>query len=154
MIFFSIGNLRTASTLYALSIQRELSIFEFSETLLLWTVGFNKTYKETHNNLLTTNCIYSTALWLFIYKMIHTIVGLGYTSICIVLSVTFFFIDLVEENRQLKEQKTCKICLNAEVGVVFQPCGHLCCCVQCASAVQKCPICRKQISGSVRTFIP
>lgn len=66
----------------------------------------------------------------------------------------FFFIGLEEENRQLKEQKTCKICLNAEVGVVFQPCGHLCCCVQCASALKKCPICRKQISGSVRTFIP
>lgn len=61
---------------------------------------------------------------------------------------------LEEENRQLKEQKTCKICLNAEVGVVFQPYGHLCCCVQCASALQKCPICRKRISGSVRTFIP
>lgn len=110
--------------------------------------------KKTRNIWLATNGIYSSALWLITFKMIHKIVGLVYNSICIVLSVTFFFIGLEEENRQLKEQKTCKICLNAEVGVVFQPCGHLCCCVQCASALQKCPICRKRISGSVRTFIP
>lgn len=62
--------------------------------------------------------------------------------------------DLVEENRLLREQKTCKICLDAEVGVVFLPCGHLCCCVMCAPAVRQCPICRADIRGTVRTFIP
>lgn len=39
---------------------------------------------------LATNGIYSTALWLITFKMIHKIVGLVYNSICIVLSVTFF----------------------------------------------------------------
>nr|XP_034334885.1 death-associated inhibitor of apoptosis 2-like [Crassostrea gigas] len=62
--------------------------------------------------------------------------------------------DLEEENRLLREQKTCKICLDAEVGVVFLPCGHLCCCVMCAPAVRQCPICRAEIRGTVRTFIP
>ncbi|XP_061171223.1 baculoviral IAP repeat-containing protein 7-like isoform X1 [Saccostrea echinata] len=62
--------------------------------------------------------------------------------------------DLVEENRLLREQKTCKICLDAEVGMVFLPCGHLCCCVMCAPAVRQCPICRAEIRGTVRTFIP
>ena len=66
----------------------------------------------------------------------------------------FLFIDLAEENRLLREQKTCKICLDAEVGVVFLPCGHLCCCVLCAPAVRQCPICRAEIRGTVRTFIP
>lgn len=62
--------------------------------------------------------------------------------------------ELEKENRILKEQKTCKICLDEEVGVVFLPCGHLCCCVNCAPAVNLCPICRTGIKGSVRTYIP
>ena len=44
--------------------------------------------------------------------------------------------DLVSENTRLKEQRTCKICMDGEVGVVFLPCGHLCCCVNCAPALK------------------
>ena len=40
--------------------------------------------------------------------------------------------ELVDENMRLKEQKTCKVCMDAEVGVVFLPCGHLVVCVNCA----------------------
>lgn len=47
--------------------------------------------KKTRNIRLATNGIYSTALWLITFKMIYTIVGLGYNSIRIVLSVTFFY---------------------------------------------------------------
>ncbi|XP_033739618.1 E3 ubiquitin-protein ligase XIAP-like [Pecten maximus] len=61
--------------------------------------------------------------------------------------------DLSEEIRTLKDQKTCKICLDAEVGMVFLPCGHLCACVTCAPAVQHCPICRCDIRGTVRTYM-
>ncbi|KAK3098075.1 hypothetical protein FSP39_015924 [Pinctada imbricata] len=61
---------------------------------------------------------------------------------------------LEEENRKLKEQKTCKICMDEDVGVVFLPCGHLCSCVNCAPAIVHCPICRTPIKGSVRTYIP
>ncbi|XP_060072902.1 baculoviral IAP repeat-containing protein 2-like [Ylistrum balloti] len=61
--------------------------------------------------------------------------------------------DLSEEIRTLKDQKTCKICLDKEVGMVFLPCGHLCACVTCAPAVQHCPICRCEIRGTVRTYM-
>ncbi|XP_076078107.1 baculoviral IAP repeat-containing protein 7-like [Mytilus galloprovincialis] len=54
---------------------------------------------------------------------------------------------------QQNDMITCKICLENEVGIVFLPCGHLCCCVQCAPAVQQCPVCRAQIRGNVRTYI-
>ncbi|KAJ8314476.1 hypothetical protein KUTeg_006626 [Tegillarca granosa] len=62
--------------------------------------------------------------------------------------------DLEKENKMLRDQKTCKVCLDKEVGMVFLPCGHLCCCVSCAPAVRKCPICRGDIKGTVRTYIP
>ncbi|KAJ8321193.1 hypothetical protein KUTeg_001257 [Tegillarca granosa] len=61
--------------------------------------------------------------------------------------------SLIEENRQLKEQTLCKICLDESVSMVFLPCGHLCCCSQCAPALRKCPICRVFIRGTVKTYL-
>lgn len=60
---------------------------------------------------------------------------------------------LAEENRQLRQQKDCKICFNSEMGVVFLPCGHLCCCQTCASGVPHCPVCRANINSRVPVFI-
>ncbi|XP_059152420.1 baculoviral IAP repeat-containing protein 7-like [Physella acuta] len=60
---------------------------------------------------------------------------------------------LMEENRLLKEQRQCKICMDEEVCVVFLPCGHLVCCSTCAPALTSCPICRAKIRGTVRTYI-
>lgn len=60
---------------------------------------------------------------------------------------------IIEENRNLKEQKLCKICLDEDVGVLFEPCGHICCCASCAVSIQQCPICRQPISKSVKAYI-
>ncbi|XP_077525639.1 death-associated inhibitor of apoptosis 2-like [Haemaphysalis longicornis] len=60
--------------------------------------------------------------------------------------------DLAEENLRLKEQWLCKVCLDAEVGVLFLPCGHLVACPACASALTSCAVCRREILGMVRTF--
>jgi len=61
--------------------------------------------------------------------------------------------DLETENARLKEQRTCKVCMDGEVGVVFLPCGHLICCVNCAPSLKDCPVCRSNIQGTVRTFM-
>ncbi|XP_022903791.1 death-associated inhibitor of apoptosis 2 [Onthophagus taurus] len=60
--------------------------------------------------------------------------------------------SLEEENRQLKEARMCKICMDAEVGIVLLPCGHLTSCVQCAPNLKDCPLCRAPIKATVRTF--
>jgi hypothetical protein len=57
------------------------------------------------------------------------------------------------ENRLLKEQRMCKICMDSEVSIVFLPCGHLVSCPKCAPALLSCPICRVAIRGSVRTYL-
>ncbi|XP_030375195.1 death-associated inhibitor of apoptosis 2 [Scaptodrosophila lebanonensis] len=62
-------------------------------------------------------------------------------------------ISLEEENRQLRDARLCKVCLDDEVGVVFLPCGHLATCNQCAPSVTNCPMCRAPIKGFVRTFL-
>ncbi|XP_061193576.1 uncharacterized protein LOC133201789 [Saccostrea echinata] len=58
---------------------------------------------------------------------------------------------LKQENKELKDLTICKICLDEKVSIVFLPCGHLVSCPQCAPALTKCPICRKNIKGTVRT---
>ncbi|KAL5010541.1 hypothetical protein ScPMuIL_012846 [Solemya velum] len=57
---------------------------------------------------------------------------------------------LKEQNRELREKKLCKICFTEALSIVFLPCGHLCCCVQCAQPMKKCPICREVIKGRRR----
>ena len=62
-------------------------------------------------------------------------------------------VDLELENRRLKDQRTCKICMDREIRVVFLPCSHLISCVKCAPALKDCPLCRHQIFGTVKTYI-
>ncbi|XP_067674541.1 baculoviral IAP repeat-containing protein 7-B-like [Haliotis asinina] len=61
--------------------------------------------------------------------------------------------SLLEENERLKQQTMCKICLDKEVSIVFLPCGHLVCCVECAPALRKCPMCRANIRGTVKAYM-
>ncbi|XP_046571622.1 baculoviral IAP repeat-containing protein 7-B-like [Haliotis rubra] len=60
--------------------------------------------------------------------------------------------QLEEENRALRDENTCKVCLDRTSCVVFLPCGHLVTCAECAPALSKCPICRAHIRGTVRTY--
>uniref|UniRef100_A0A8C6MIB2 RING-type E3 ubiquitin transferase n=1 Tax=Nothobranchius furzeri TaxID=105023 RepID=A0A8C6MIB2_NOTFU len=55
--------------------------------------------------------------------------------------------------RQLQEERTCKVCMDKLVSIVFIPCGHLVVCEDCAASLRHCPICRAVIRGSVRAFM-
>lgn len=61
--------------------------------------------------------------------------------------------SLLEENQLLKEARTCKVCMDKEVNIVFLPCGHLVCCQDCAPELRICAICRALIRGTVKTFL-
>ncbi|XP_066527042.1 baculoviral IAP repeat-containing protein 7 isoform X7 [Hoplias malabaricus] len=58
-----------------------------------------------------------------------------------------------EQLRQLQEERTCKVCMDKLVSMVFIPCGHLVVCTDCAASLRHCPICRAIIRGSVRAFM-
>lgn len=47
----------------------------------------------------------------------------------------------------------CAVCLDEPLSVMFQPCGHCACCVTCASALDKCPICRGPIVNTTKIFL-
>ncbi|KAM9178305.1 baculoviral IAP repeat-containing protein 7 [Mergus octosetaceus] len=57
-----------------------------------------------------------------------------------------------EQLRRLQEERTCKVCMDRDVSIVFVPCGHLVACGECALNLRLCPICRAVIRESVRTF--
>uniref|UniRef100_V9KD44 RING-type E3 ubiquitin transferase n=1 Tax=Callorhinchus milii TaxID=7868 RepID=V9KD44_CALMI len=62
-------------------------------------------------------------------------------------------LTMEEQLRRLQEERTCKVCMDKEVFVVFIMCGHLVVCTDCAPSLRKCPICRGTIKGTVRTFM-
>jgi hypothetical protein len=62
-------------------------------------------------------------------------------------------LTVIDENRQLKEARLCKICMDEDVDTVFLPCGHLVSCNSCARSLRNCPICRTFIRGTVKTFL-
>ncbi|XP_076082660.1 baculoviral IAP repeat-containing protein 3-like [Mytilus galloprovincialis] len=59
---------------------------------------------------------------------------------------------ILEENRQLQEQRQCNVCREFESTVAFLPCGHIVCCTDCAPAMRKCPVCKTYVKGTVKTF--
>ncbi|XP_012229102.1 putative inhibitor of apoptosis isoform X2 [Linepithema humile] len=60
---------------------------------------------------------------------------------------------LEEENRKLKEDRLCKICMDCALAIVFLPCGHLATCSNCAPILTNCPMCRQRIRGCIRIFL-
>ncbi|XP_042316724.1 baculoviral IAP repeat-containing protein 2 isoform X1 [Sceloporus undulatus] len=70
-----------------------------------------------------------------------------------VLYKDLFGLPMEEQLRRLQEERTCKVCMDKEVSIVFIPCGHLVVCKECAPSLRKCPICRGTIKGTVRTFL-
>ncbi|XP_050679091.1 baculoviral IAP repeat-containing protein 7-B isoform X2 [Leptidea sinapis] len=61
-------------------------------------------------------------------------------------------VSLEEENRQLKEARLCKVCMDNEVSMVFLPCGHLVSCAVCSVALVACPLCRAAVKARVRAY--
>ncbi|XP_064455386.1 baculoviral IAP repeat-containing protein 7-B-like [Ornithodoros turicata] len=55
-----------------------------------------------------------------------------------------------EEMSDDQSERLCKICYQDNVSVAFVPCSHVACCVQCATVLSTCPICRTNVQGYMR----
>ena len=53
---------------------------------------------------------------------------------------------------ELINQRTCKVCLDRFYDCMFMPCNHLCCCLQCASALKQCPLCRQKLDKIIKIY--
>ena len=56
------------------------------------------------------------------------------------------------KKQELTDQRTCKVCLDRLYDCMFMPCNHLCCCLQCASALKQCPLCRRKIDKIIKVY--
>lgn len=61
--------------------------------------------------------------------------------------------QILEENRKLKEDRLCKICLDKDKEIIFVPCGHYVACLDCGLGFEKCPVCRAKIISIVKTYM-
>jgi hypothetical protein len=60
---------------------------------------------------------------------------------------------LKEENKKLKAEKLCRICLSSETQILFLPCQHLVACKACADAdLKTCPACSADIVTAVAVY--
>uniref|UniRef100_H2Z960 RING-type domain-containing protein n=1 Tax=Ciona savignyi TaxID=51511 RepID=H2Z960_CIOSA len=66
---------------------------------------------------------------------------------------TFFTPSMEARLRELQEERKCKICLDRVSNIVFVPCGHLCCCSECADGMKKCLICFAKIHKMYKTLM-
>ncbi|XP_060831133.1 baculoviral IAP repeat-containing protein 3-like [Bombus pascuorum] len=57
---------------------------------------------------------------------------------------------LEQENQELEDARSCKVCMRREATIAFLPCGHLATCNYCAPAFLKCIICREEVKAVVR----
>lgn len=48
----------------------------------------------------------------------------------------------------------CVVCLEERVQVIFLPCGHMCCCVECHVSISDCPMCRAYIERKIKVIQP
>ncbi|XP_069137280.1 uncharacterized protein [Argopecten irradians] len=62
-------------------------------------------------------------------------------------------VRICEENEAQRRILLCMICEENYRDVAFLPCGHICCCSECAPAYIKCPSCQIFISGNVVMFL-
>ncbi|KAK3272441.1 hypothetical protein CYMTET_19267 [Cymbomonas tetramitiformis] len=60
--------------------------------------------------------------------------------------------ELRHQVEELQASSMCKICLQEELEVVFEPCHHFVTCQACAGQVQTCPICRSRIIDRIRAY--
>eukprot|EP00743_Colponemidia_sp_Colp-15_P005519 GILK01005936.1.p1 GENE.GILK01005936.1~~GILK01005936.1.p1 ORF type:complete len:403 (+),score=57.74 GILK01005936.1:23-1210(+) len=60
--------------------------------------------------------------------------------------------QLQKANEALKVRHVCRICDDRDIGILLLPCRHENLCIECATKVTRCPICRENIDDRVQTF--
>ncbi|KAL1500774.1 hypothetical protein ABEB36_006219 [Hypothenemus hampei] len=59
-----------------------------------------------------------------------------------------------EKLNRILEAMTCKICMDNRLDCVFLPCAHVVSCTTCASRIDRCPLCRGEITQIQKLYMP
>tara|TARA_B100000424_G_C22843642_1_gene450123 strand:+ start:95 stop:718 length:624 start_codon:yes stop_codon:yes gene_type:complete len=77
-------------------------------------------------------------------------------------------IKLLKEEKEYYQNKCstfkssleCNICASDKISVILNPCGHVCCCVNCVKRIEsdnnlkKCPICNSKFKDWKKIYLP
>jgi baculoviral IAP repeat-containing protein 7/8 len=55
-------------------------------------------------------------------------------------------------HKQLLDARTCKVCMDKPITILFLSCGHLIVCEDCMENLRNCPSCKIRINGTLKTF--
>lgn len=61
--------------------------------------------------------------------------------------------SLQEQLQKIEEERMCKICFSNTADMVFIPCSHMICCMECTQAIRQCPVCRTKIEKAIKTYV-
>uniref|UniRef100_A0A0P4WDH8 RING-type domain-containing protein n=1 Tax=Scylla olivacea TaxID=85551 RepID=A0A0P4WDH8_SCYOL len=61
--------------------------------------------------------------------------------------------ELAAELEKIRDSHMCKVCMDAEIDMVFLPCAHMVTCSSCALALSQCPICRNDIKYAIKPIL-
>lgn len=61
--------------------------------------------------------------------------------------------DPAAELEKIRDSHMCKVCMDAEIDMVFLPCAHMVTCSTCALALTQCPICRNDIKYAIKPIL-
>lgn len=59
----------------------------------------------------------------------------------------------LKENKELKDQRTCRACRRNDICILLLPCRHLCLCKECESRLHTCPLCNSMKNGGVQIYM-
>lgn len=59
----------------------------------------------------------------------------------------------LKENKELKEQRTCRACRRNDICILLLPCRHLCLCKECENRLHTCPLCNSMKNASVQIYM-
>ncbi|KAL2645119.1 hypothetical protein R1flu_012706 [Riccia fluitans] len=57
------------------------------------------------------------------------------------------------KNKELKEQRTCRVCRTNDVCMLLLPCRHLCLCKDCEGRLTNCPLCQSPKNASLQIYM-
>lgn len=61
--------------------------------------------------------------------------------------------ELQQRLQNIHQTFLCKICMDAKIDTVLIPCGHWVCCSTCSRNIEKCPLCRSNITMRQRVYM-
>jgi hypothetical protein len=135
----TLNDLRMLITVWQ-AIKKLCTTTEISQNLPLW-----KSFKDMRLFLVKT--LFISIIWWFISPL---------------WSLIFSAHEIVEENRLERNvvsfskvtnsEHLCVICLHRPSKVAVIPCGHRCFCIEDSQIVDKCPICRIKLTGTLQIF--